>query len=85
MNNTANGNGGAIYNSSGATVAVNNSCISGNSNASVYRWQSPAIDYTGNWWGAADGPSGSGPGSGDTVSNNILYANFLTTDTVCQP
>ena len=24
-----------------------------------------------NWWGAADGPSGAGPGSGDAISTNI--------------
>ncbi len=26
-----------------------------------------------NWWGAADGPSGSGPGSGDAVSDNVDF------------
>jgi hypothetical protein len=35
-------------------------------------------DFTGNWWGAANGPSGSGSGSGDAVNNRINFANFLT-------
>ena len=30
------------------------------------------------WWGAADGPGGAGPGSGDSVDARVLYANFKT-------
>jgi len=26
-----------------------------------------------NWWGAADGPSGDGPGSGDTVTGDVDF------------
>jgi hypothetical protein len=33
-----------------------------------------------NWWGADDGPSGAGPGSGDTVSANVLFVPWA-----CQP
>ncbi len=31
-----------------------------------------------NWWGAADGPSGDGPGSGDTVIGNADYEPWKT-------
>jgi hypothetical protein len=30
-----------------------------------------------NWWGAADGPGGVGPGTGDPVSANVDYAPWL--------
>jgi len=35
------------------------------------------------WWGAADGPSGVGPGSGDAVSDNVFFAPWATTS-ACQ-
>jgi len=35
------------------------------------------LDARGNWWGAADGPSGAGPGSGDGVSANVAYCPWL--------
>ena len=30
-----------------------------------------------NWWGAASGPSGAGPGSGDIVTAGVLFSPFL--------
>lgn len=38
------------------------------------------FDATYNWWGANDGPGGAGPGSGDTVSANVLFVPWA-----CQP
>jgi len=35
------------------------------------------ITATYNYWGAADGPSGAGPGSGDEVSANVKYDPWL--------
>jgi len=35
------------------------------------------FDATGNWWGAADGPAGAGPGSGDAANANVLFSPFL--------
>ena len=29
-----------------------------------------ALEFESNWWGATDGPSGVGPGSGDSVEEN---------------
>jgi parallel beta-helix repeat protein len=37
-----------------------------------------SIDATDNWWGAASGPSGVGPGSGDSVSANVFFDPWLT-------
>lgn len=33
--------------------------------------------FSGNWWGSPDGPSGVGPGTGDSVSADIVFAPFL--------
>ncbi|MEW6070872.1 MAG: PKD domain-containing protein, partial [Candidatus Thermoplasmatota archaeon] len=35
------------------------------------------IDAKENWWGASDGPSGAGTGSGDKVSEGVDYSNWL--------
>ncbi len=32
-----------------------------------------------NWWGAADGPSGSGSGGGNSVSQNVAFSPWATT------
>ncbi|MCK4722599.1 MAG: hypothetical protein KAT75_04815, partial [Dehalococcoidia bacterium] len=36
------------------------------------------VDATNNWWGAADGPGGSGPGGGDWINDLVIYDPFLT-------
>jgi hypothetical protein len=51
--------------------------IYGNRDYGVFKAYSPPVDATGNWWGAPDGPSGVGPGSGDAVSENVIYASWL--------
>jgi hypothetical protein len=40
---------------------------------------SPAsvVDARGNWWGAADGPSGVGPGNGAAITAGVLYDPVL--------
>ena len=73
--------GGAIYTSTAGTNAVNNSCIAGNivtGNTSGVLSTAATLNATGNWWGAADGPSGAGPGSGDEVSAHVDFSGFLT-------
>ncbi|MCL4880380.1 MAG: hypothetical protein KJ064_27250 [Anaerolineae bacterium] len=77
--NSATSSYGSLYLTSSSTTTAHNSCFSGNSATSVGFTGTPMQDFTGNWWGAADGPSGSGPGSGDAVNNRINYASFLTT------
>ncbi len=78
-NNQAVTRGGAVYNSYGGTATVNNSCITGNATISVESSSSVDPDFTNNWWGAADGPSGDGPGSGDSIDDDVLYVPFITT------
>ena len=39
----------------------------------------PDLNAECNWWGASDGPSGAGAGSGDPVSTNVDFDPFLTT------
>ncbi|MEM7003684.1 MAG: right-handed parallel beta-helix repeat-containing protein, partial [Pseudomonadota bacterium] len=38
-----------------------------NAGAAINHTSNQAIDATGNWWGAPDGPGGNGPGSGDAI------------------
>ncbi len=73
---TANGRGGGIFSIYGQ-LQIGNSCIVNNSDTSVavYNTGKQAVD---NWWGAADGPAGDGPGSGDSVSSSADYSGFKT-------
>lgn len=85
LDNIATMNSGAIYVASGVTASVTQSCIVGNSSTAVQSFTSGNQNFTSNWWGAANGPSGVGPGSGDSVSTKVNYANFLTDDSTCVP
>ncbi len=59
-----------------------NNCISKNK---TWGWQvhganeatGADADATLNWWGAANGPSGEGPGMGDPVSEHVVFDPFL--------
>jgi hypothetical protein len=53
------------------TNSVLNGVIGQNTTTAAYLEQ--------NWWGDVSGPSGVGSGSGDSVTANVDYANFLTT------
>ena len=65
----ANSGDGIEYYSS-ATGSVHGAEIFGNDESGLDAG-SVVIDATGNWWGAADGPSGEGPGSGDGITTNV--------------
>jgi|GEM_PF-5771610 len=81
----------AVFFSSGqapGTISTNilyDNNITGN-NAGAYYGGTETIDAEDNWWGAADGPGGAGPGSGDGVNSlNIDFDPFLTTLSMCAP
>ncbi|MCC6625513.1 MAG: hypothetical protein IT385_30015, partial [Deltaproteobacteria bacterium] len=67
-------NGGAI---AADTVAwsVSQSCFVGNGATAVV---GPGTsDARNNWWGAASGPGGGGPGAGDTIASDVKHLPFL--------
>jgi hypothetical protein len=71
-------NGGiCIYDDGDLTANCNN--IAGNDLLGVYNAATEDVDATKNWWGDASGPSGVGPGSGDTVSANVTFDPWLPT------
>ena len=77
FSNTASSvNGGAIQQDKGA-ASVTGGCFAFNSNTAVNYGAGNKIDATGNWWRAANGPSGFGSGSGDSVSDQVDYSGFL--------
>lgn len=82
-NNESVNNGGAIYigNASVSSYLLN-SCVFANmaGNTSGVYAENDNFDATSNWWGATDGPDGSGNGNGDEVNSNVNFANFITSD-----
>jgi predicted outer membrane repeat protein len=78
LSNTANRGGGLYQAGSGAAV-INHSCIVDNWSFGIYNAGNLILMATKNWWGSSDGPSGAGPGSGDSVSSKVNFTNFLTT------
>jgi parallel beta-helix repeat protein len=84
--NNFTGNTTGVYLSS----AANNGLIAHNNNITGNGFgmqnDGPAIvNAQGNWWGAANGPGPVGPGSGDKVSTNVDYSNWLTSTSNCPP
>lgn len=67
--------------SEGGTVQLHNSSLHGNV-WGAYNNDAITLDATNNWWGAVGGPThASNPlGTGDKISDNIDYGNFLTND-----
>jgi hypothetical protein len=63
-----------------STNSLNENSISGNAVGVRYAG-TETIDAENNWWGAADGPSGAGPGSGDSVVGaTVDFDPFLTAE-----
>lgn len=58
---------------------VNRNAIDGNT-AGLTNRAAALADATCNWWGAASGPGGQGPGSGDPVSANVTFSPWLLGD-----
>lgn len=62
----------------GATT-ITGSCLVGNALGVTNEGSFPGIlDARNNWWGASSGPSGVGPGTGDSVGANVDFSNWLT-------
>jgi hypothetical protein len=73
--------GGVSSRSLTGPVTIHHSCLIDNTplNSAVWsEWETVQVDARENWWGTADGPSNEGPGSGDGVGWNVLFAPFLT-------
>ena len=72
---------GLRFNSADPTLGPDSSgnCLEGNASGVVHGGGDDAL-FQDNWWGAASGPSGVGPGSGDSVSSGVLFTPFLTSE-----
>jgi hypothetical protein len=70
-----------------AQVVAHNNDLSGNGTAGIANDPSntPIVDGTCNWWGAADGPSYVGPGSGSHVTTIVNASTWLTTSDLAGP
>jgi hypothetical protein len=80
-NSTGLGYGVHILSNTSATgIVINFNNIFGNTAWGANNAGTGTLNATYNWWGADDGPSGAGPGSGDAVSANVLFVPWA-----CQP
>jgi hypothetical protein len=70
-----------------SAIATNGLIATNNNIAGIgfgMRNNGPAtINAQSNWWGAANGPGPVGPGSGDNVSTNVDFSNWLTSVSGC--
>ncbi|MDX1684648.1 MAG: T9SS type A sorting domain-containing protein [Saprospiraceae bacterium] len=57
-------------------VEANNNDIYGNTDFGVSS-TNPVVDATLNWWGDPSGPSGEGYGTGDAITDNVLFCPWL--------
>ncbi len=72
------GNTYGVHVQSNAAPTINFSNFSGNTHGVQNDTPSTVVNATYNYWGAASGPSGSGPGTGDSVSTGVSYSPFAT-------
>jgi len=56
-----------------SNINLHHNNIYGNTGYGVYNYSSVLVTAENNWWGHASGPSGVGPGTGDAVSDNVLF------------
>lgn len=63
--------------SNGAVCTITDSTFTGNVDYAVRCDADSSVNASGCWWGAADGPSEAGSGSGDKVGQNVVFSNWL--------
>lgn len=63
-----------------ADVTINRNDLANNTNGLENNIAGATIDGLCNWWGDASGPSGQGPGSGSSVSVNVIADSWLLSD-----
>ncbi len=73
-----NASAAAVYLDNNAMPVVQFNDIAGNAFAGLRATTTVVIDATCNWWGAPDGPSGNGSGSGDAVIGPVTFVPFAT-------
>jgi len=74
----SNRNGTGVTIGKGASPTVSDSSFHGNSYFAAYQLGKTPIKLTNCFWGAENGPSREGDGSGDAVGPNILFKPFQT-------
>ena len=84
-NITGNLSGIVIDSASTGGMNANSNNIVGNPTIGVQNNSGTLVNAQSNWWGAANGPGPVGPGSGDKVSTNVDFSNWLTNETNCAP
>jgi hypothetical protein len=65
------------YGGSISDIDIHYCNIVGNGGGVAVSGTTTFVDATCNWWGTSDGPGGVGPGSGDTVTDYVLYCPWL--------
>jgi len=72
-----NSSGIEFYSSGNNKLNVNYCNIMNHSVIGIKNLSNVNIDASNNWWGSASGPGEVASGSGDKISKNVLYNNFL--------
>ncbi|MGH9315576.1 MAG: Ig-like domain-containing protein [Thermoanaerobaculia bacterium] len=75
---TLSNNAYAGVRTNGATPTIANCAFSGNTAGIVNQTPTVLLDAKLNWWNATSGPSGSGPGSGQSITGGVLFDPWLT-------
>jgi hypothetical protein len=76
----SNRNGSGITVGKTSRPAIYQNDFTHNSYYAVYKEGQDTLRVPNNYWGAADGPSGAGPGKGDAVNAAVDFSPFASTD-----
>ena len=74
---------GNVPSSSTNGITVNNNNIAYNTTFGVQNDTTVVVNAENNFWGTSSGPSGIGPGTGDSVSANVDFSPFLSAAAGC--